>query len=91
MDTAHRGFDSFCLQKFVPNMHSKNCLILNCNFSDCDLKVSLAVVPSDKGLSLRGNNSLHSIHPVGVLAMTGMVRGPLTGMSGTTVVELMKG
>ena len=34
---------------------------------------------------------LHSIHPVGVLAMTGMVRGPLTGVSGTTVVELMKG
>ena len=34
---------------------------------------------------------LRSIRPVGVLAMTGMVRGPLTGMSGTTVVVLMKG
>ena len=34
---------------------------------------------------------LHSICPVGVLAMTGMVRGPLTGMSGTTVVVLVKG
>ena len=34
---------------------------------------------------------LCSIHPVGVLAMTGMARGPLTGMSGTTVVVLMKG
>ena len=34
---------------------------------------------------------LHSIRPVGVLVMTGTVRGPLTGMSGTTVVELMKG
>ena len=34
---------------------------------------------------------LHLIHPVGVLAMTGMARGPLTGMSGTTVVVLMKG
>ena len=30
------------------------------------------------------------IHPVGVLVMTGMVRGPLTGVSGTTVAELMK-
>ena len=28
---------------------------------------------------------------VGVLAMAGIVRGPLTGMSGTTVVVLMKG
>ena len=34
---------------------------------------------------------LHLILPVGVLAMTGMARGPLTGVSGTTVVELMKG
>ena len=34
---------------------------------------------------------LHSICPVGVLAMTGMARGPLTGVSGTTVVALMKG
>ena len=34
---------------------------------------------------------LHSICPVGVLVMTGMVRGPLTGMSGTTVVVLIKG
>ena len=34
---------------------------------------------------------LHSIHPVGVLAMTGMARGPLTGVIGTTVAELMKG
>ena len=34
---------------------------------------------------------LCSIHHVGVLVMTGMVRGPLTGMSGITVVELMKG
>ena len=34
---------------------------------------------------------LCSIRPVGVLAMTGMVRGPLTGVSGTTVAELMKG
>ena len=34
---------------------------------------------------------LRSIHPVGVLAMTGMVRGPLTVVSGTTVVALMKG
>ena len=34
---------------------------------------------------------LHSIRPVGVLVMTGMARGPLIGMSGTTVAELMKG
>ena len=34
---------------------------------------------------------LRSIRPVGVLGMTGMARGPLTGMSGTTVVALMKG
>ena len=34
---------------------------------------------------------LRSIRPVGVLAMTVMARGPLTGVSGTTVVELMKG
>ena len=31
------------------------------------------------------------ILPVGLWAMTGMVRGPLTGVSGTTVAELMKG
>ena len=34
---------------------------------------------------------LHSIRPVGVLAMPRMERGPLTGMSGTIVAELMKG
>ena len=34
---------------------------------------------------------LRLIRPVGVLAMTGTVRGPLTGVSGTTVVALMKG
>ena len=34
---------------------------------------------------------LRSIRPVGELAMTGMARGPLTGVSGTTVVVLMKG
>ena len=34
---------------------------------------------------------LHLIRPVGVLAMTGTARGPLTGMSGTAVVVLMKG
>ena len=34
---------------------------------------------------------LRSIRPVGVLAMAGMARGPLTGVSGTTVVALMKG
>ena len=34
---------------------------------------------------------LCSTHPVGVLAMTGTARGPLTGMSGSTVAELMKG
>ena len=39
----------FISKKFVPNMHSKNCLILDFNLSDCDLKVSLAVASSDKG------------------------------------------
>ena len=34
---------------------------------------------------------LRSILPVGLWAMTGMAREPLTGVSRTTVVELMKG
>ena len=86
MDATHCGFDSFWFQKFVPNTHSKNCLILDFNLSDHDFKVSLAVVSVD----LSEEMILCSIRPVGVLVMTGMARGPLT-VSGTTVAELMKG
>ena len=68
-------------------MCSKNCLILDFNLSDCDFKASLAVVSSD----LSEEMILCLIHPVGKLAMTGMVRGPLTCVSRTTVAELMKG
>ena len=57
MDATHCGFDGFCFQNFIPNMHTKNCLIFDFNLSDRDFKVSLAVVSSDKGWSLRGNDS----------------------------------
>jgi hypothetical protein len=57
MDAARCGFDGFGFQKRVPNKRPKNRLIFDFNLSERDLNVSLAVVCSDNGCSLRGNDS----------------------------------
>ena len=87
MDAAHCGFDSFCFQKFVPNTHSKNSTLI----SVIVISKSLWLLSPVTRVDLSEEMILCLICPVGVLAMTGMARGPLTGVSGITVAELMKG
>ena len=71
-------------------MRSKNCLILNL-ISVIVTSKSLWLLSPVTRVDLSEEMILCSIRPVGVLVMTGMAREPLTGVSRTTVAELMKG